>query len=78
MKSVQDRIKAVKTARGQVETHCMCLELAENSTHFVVYFPEGYDISGVQCSKDDGKENALIKLLDRIEGYWKQSFITGG
>lgn len=78
MKSVQDRIKAVKTARGQVETHCMCLELVETFTHFVVYFPEGYDIGGVQCSKDEGKENALIKLLDRIEEYWKQSFVTGG
>lgn len=78
MGMVQERTKAVKTIKGQVQDHCMCLELVETPTHFVVYFPEGYDIGGMQCSKGGGKEKSLLELLDQIERYWKRSFVTGG
>lgn len=78
MKTVQERIKVAKTLKGQIEEHCMCLELVETYTQFIVYFPEGFDIAGMLCSKGTSKEKALSKLLGRIEKYWKQSFVTGG
>ena len=78
MKTVQERIETVKALKKQVEEHCMCLNLEETDTHFIIYFPEGFYVGGAQCSKHIGKEKALSKLLKHIEEYWKQSFITGG
>ncbi len=78
MKTVQERMGAIAKLRKDIEGHCMCFELDEDLSHYTVYFPEGYDVGGVTSSKSIGKENALEKLLIRIEKYWKDSFITGG
>lgn len=78
MKTVQEKIKSIDELLKRISAHCMCLELQETQTHFIVYFPEGFYIGGMQHSKDEGKERALSKLLNKIEEYWQQSYVTGG
>lgn len=74
--TVQDNVTAVKLAIAEVKNHCMCAKFEDEGRHYLVIFPPGdWPVDGVRVSHGMGKAKALQLLIDRMEQFWKDSFL---
>lgn len=74
MQSVRDNIEALRVARENVRSHCMCVKLIEERDRFIVMFPPGFVVDAAQmrfASEGVSKTRALELLLGAMEKYWK-------
>jgi hypothetical protein len=69
--SVQENVIKYKETLNAVKSHHMCLKFTEDKTHFLIYFPAGFQLDGVRVSKGLGKTVALEKALEKMELCWK-------
>lgn len=75
MSTIQDRIDAVERAKQEVRDHPMCLRLEDDGAAFFVIYPCGdFAVQGCRSTYRDGKENALLRLLQVMERHWMESY----
>lgn len=71
MKTIVENIAAVKELLDAVKGHCMCFQFIEDSQHYLIQFPAGYQADGLRVTKVNGKKWALEKALEKMELYWQ-------
>lgn len=74
MGSPRENQKLVEELIVKVKEHCMCLRFNDCLGLFLVTYPEGFELGGVQCAQSIGKAKALRKILDKMEEHWLESF----
>lgn len=75
MTTIQDRIDAVECAKRKVKAHPMCLRLEDDGAAFLVVYPCGdFAVQGCRSNYRDGKEAALLRLLQVMERHWVESY----
>ncbi len=71
---IQDRIERVEALKRQIENHCMCLNLTEDTARYLVVYPSGFYPQGVQAAKGTNKAVALQRILNAMEEHWLASY----
>ena len=74
MSIIKERIQLITTLTKEVKEHCMCFELLEEESHYIVLYPEGFQLDGIRMAKVGGKANTLQKILDTMEQHWIESY----
>ena len=74
MKTIQENLAAVESAKEVVCKHPMCLRFIEDRDTYLVLYPEGYQLDGVRASKSIGRAKALAKMHDAMERHWNESY----
>jgi len=73
MNVIVERTAAVAKAREAVQNHCMCARYEETPHYVIAWYPEGYFPNGCRVALSMGKEKAMQKLIEVMEGHWQES-----
>ena len=72
---IQDNIEKLYEKLEEIKNHPMCFELREDAYCYTVMFPQGdFSVDGITCAKNIGKSNAIVKILDRMDKEWNNSY----
>lgn len=72
---IQDRVAKIEKLITEIKNHHMCLFFIEDSTHYLIQYPEGYFPEGVRIEKGNNKIKALEKLIPKMDKHWDDSFV---
>lgn len=79
MKTIKQNKAALKELLQEVQEHCMCALFEDNGAKFLVTYPPGMILGGVQATHAGcGKIVALERMLNAMERHWIDSGIHGG